>query len=51
MAPPSPQKAVVEDMNLLSESDAEGGCGPSSLRTGERSESSAHSRPVPQATC
>ncbi|CAD7702297.1 unnamed protein product [Ostreobium quekettii] len=51
LAPPSPQRAVLEDMNLISESDAEGGCGLSSLRTGECSEGSARSRPVPQATC
>lgn len=48
--PPSPQKAIVEDMTLLSESDAEGGCAPS-CRTGDHSDSSAPSRPRHQATC
>ncbi|CAD7700548.1 unnamed protein product [Ostreobium quekettii] len=51
LTPPSPQRAVVEDVNLMSESDAEGGCGLSSLRTGECSEGSVRSRRVPQATC
>lgn len=49
-APPSPQRAIVEDTNLLSESDAQGGCVPS-LRTGELSDSSAPSRSLHQPAC